>query len=32
MPAQENNLTPEKIHLLTAYVWGLSNLKSDSNK
>jgi len=32
MPAQENNLTPEKIHLLTAYVWGLSNLKADSNK
>jgi len=25
MPAQENVLTPEKIHLLTAYVWGLSN-------
>ena len=25
MPAQENVLSPEKIHLLAAYVWGLSN-------
>lgn len=26
MPAHEQKLSPEKIHLLTAYVWGLSNL------
>ena len=32
MPAQENNLTSEKIHLLTAYVWGLSNIKSNPTK
>lgn len=25
MPAQEGRLTPEQIHVLTAYVWGLSN-------
>ncbi|MEY3201702.1 MAG: hypothetical protein RIR70_1252 [Pseudomonadota bacterium] len=25
MPAHEQTLTPEKVHLLTAYVWGLSN-------
>lgn len=25
MPAQENKLTPEQIHVLAAYVWGLSN-------
>ncbi len=28
MPAQDKVLSPEKIHLLTAYVWGLSNNKS----
>jgi cytochrome c oxidase cbb3-type subunit 3 len=27
MPAQDKVLSPEKIHLLTAYVWGLSNNK-----
>ncbi|MFM1806300.1 MAG: hypothetical protein RL212_559 [Pseudomonadota bacterium] len=27
MPAHESILTPEKIHLLTAYVWSLSNVK-----
>jgi cytochrome c oxidase cbb3-type subunit 3 len=25
MPAQGGRLTPEQIHVLTAYVWGLSN-------
>lgn len=25
MPAHENLLSPEKIRLLAAYVWGLSN-------
>ncbi|MES2206834.1 MAG: cytochrome-c oxidase, cbb3-type subunit III [Pseudomonadota bacterium] len=25
MPAHEEKLTPEKIHLLTAYIWGFSN-------
>ena len=25
MPAQEGRLTPSQIHVLTAYVWGLSN-------
>ena len=25
MPAQEDRLTPSQIHVLTAYVWGLSN-------
>lgn len=25
MPAQDKVLSPEKLHLLTAYVWGLSN-------
>jgi len=25
MPAQEERLTPSQIHVLTAYVWGLSN-------
>ena len=25
MPAQADKLTPEQIHVLTAYVWGLSN-------
>jgi cytochrome c oxidase cbb3-type subunit III len=25
MPAHEDRLTPEQIHVLTAYVWGLSN-------
>ena len=28
MPSQDKVLSPEKIHLLTAYVWGLSNNKS----
>ena len=28
MPAQDKVLSSEKIHLLTAYVWGLSNNKS----
>jgi cytochrome c oxidase cbb3-type subunit III len=28
MPAQDKVLSPEKIHLLTAYVWGLSNNKA----
>ena len=32
MPAHETILTPEKIHLLTAYVWGLSNVKEKPNK
>jgi cytochrome c oxidase cbb3-type subunit 3 len=32
MPAHETILTPEKIHLLTAYVWGLSNVKEKSSK
>jgi cytochrome c oxidase cbb3-type subunit 3 len=27
MPAQDKVLSPEKIQLLTAYVWGLSNNK-----
>jgi cytochrome c oxidase cbb3-type subunit 3 len=27
MPSQDKVLSPEKIHLLTAYVWGLSNNK-----
>ena len=25
MPAHGTRLTPEQIHVLTAYVWGLSN-------
>jgi cytochrome c oxidase cbb3-type subunit 3 len=25
MPAQEGRLTASQIHVLTAYVWGLSN-------
>ena len=25
MPAQEGRLTTSQIHVLTAYVWGLSN-------
>lgn len=25
MPAHENLLSPEKIRMLAAYVWGLSN-------
>ena len=25
MPAQEGKLTPAQIHVLTGYVWGLSN-------
>ncbi len=32
MPAHETILTPEKIHLLTAYVWGLSNVKEKTSK
>jgi cytochrome c oxidase cbb3-type subunit 3 len=28
MPSQDKVLSPEKIHLLTAYVWGLSNNQS----
>ena len=28
MPAQGTRLTPEQIHVLTAYVWGLSNTTS----
>jgi cytochrome c oxidase cbb3-type subunit III len=32
MPAYETILTPEKIHLLTAYVWGLSNVKDKNSK
>jgi cytochrome c oxidase cbb3-type subunit 3 len=32
MPAQENVLSPEKIHLLTAYVWGLSNSEPQAAK
>lgn len=27
MPAQKNNLTPEQIKMLAAYVWGLSNVQ-----
>jgi len=30
MPAQDKVLSPEKIHLLTAYVWGLSNTNSSA--
>ncbi|CAM3720912.1 cytochrome-c oxidase, cbb3-type subunit III [Polynucleobacter antarcticus] len=32
MPAQDRVLSPEKIHLLTAYVWGLSNNKTTQSK
>lgn len=32
MPAHDTILTPEKIHLLTAYVWGLSNVKDKVSK
>lgn len=32
MPAQDKVLSPEKIHLLTAYVWGLSNNKTAASK
>ncbi len=32
MPAQDKVLSPEKIHLLTAYIWGLSNQKSNMAK
>jgi cytochrome c oxidase cbb3-type subunit 3 len=32
MPAQDKVLSPEKIHLLTAYVWGLSNNKAAAAK
>lgn len=30
MPAQEDKLTPAQIHVLTAYVWGLSNQTAPS--
>jgi cytochrome c oxidase cbb3-type subunit 3 len=32
MPAQDKVLSPEKIHLLTAYVWGLSNNRAATAK
>lgn len=32
MPSQDKVLSPEKIHLLTAYVWGLSNNKTSAAK
>ena len=32
MPSQDKVLSPEKIHLLTAYVWGLSNNKTGAAK
>jgi cytochrome c oxidase cbb3-type subunit III len=32
MPAQDKVLSPEKIQLLTAYVWGLSNNKQSAAK
>jgi len=32
MPAQDKVLSPEKIQVLTAYVWGLSNNKPDQAK
>jgi len=32
MPAHETILTPEKIHLLTAYAWGLSHVKDKTGK
>jgi cytochrome c oxidase cbb3-type subunit 3 len=32
MPAQDKVLSPEKIQLLTAYVWGLSNNKQPAAK
>jgi len=32
MPAQAEKLTPAQIHVLTAYVWGLSNVKSVANR
>jgi cytochrome c oxidase cbb3-type subunit III len=32
MPSQDKVLSPETIHLLTAYVWGLSNTKSAQAK
>jgi cytochrome c oxidase cbb3-type subunit 3 len=32
MPPHETILTPEKIHLLTAYVWGLSNVREKTSK
>jgi cytochrome c oxidase cbb3-type subunit 3 len=31
MPTHESILTPEKIHLLSAYVWSLSNVKDKSS-
>ena len=30
MPAQDKVLSPEKIHLLATYVWGLSNNKQSA--
>jgi len=30
MPAQATKFTPEQIHVLAAYVWGLSNIASSS--
>jgi len=32
MPSQDKVLSPEKTHLLTAYVWGLSNNKTATAK
>ena len=32
MPAQDKVLSPEKIQLLTAYVWGLSNNRQSASK
>ncbi len=32
MPSQDKVLSPEKIHLLAAYVWGLSNNKTAAAK
>lgn len=32
MPSQDKVLSPEKIHLLIAYVWGLSNIKTAAAK
>lgn len=32
MPAQAAKFTPEQIHVLAAYVWGLSNLSSSANQ
>ena len=32
MPAQAHKLTEGQIHVLTSYVWGLSNVKSAATK